>query len=107
MKKDCEGLDEVRLAIFLRDRFIELRSPSSTGRALKKAGWSKKVARRIAKEQCADRAENEETLNSMEMAGFAYRLGGRWQKLEELCMQVIGERGPFLSPSPFSKFVNL
>jgi len=75
MKKDCEGLDEVRLAIFLRDRFIELRSPSSTGRALKKAGWSKKVARRIAKEQCADRAENEETLNSMEMAGFAYRGG--------------------------------
>jgi transposase len=42
------------IAIFLGDRFDELRSTSTIGRALKKAGWSKKVARRIAKEQCAD-----------------------------------------------------
>lgn len=45
-------LDEI--AVYLGDKFGELRSTSTIGRALKKAGWSKKVARRIAREQCAD-----------------------------------------------------
>lgn len=45
-------LDE--LVIFLWDSFEELLSTATISRALAKAGWSKKVARRIAKEQCAD-----------------------------------------------------
>jgi len=45
-------LDEME--IFLWDRFDELLSTSTISRALDRAGWSKKVARRIAKEQCAD-----------------------------------------------------
>jgi transposase len=45
-------LDE--MAIFVWDTFDELLSPSTISRSLKRAGWSKKVARRIAQEQNAD-----------------------------------------------------
>ncbi|KAL9024571.1 MAG: hypothetical protein Q9196_006422, partial [Gyalolechia fulgens] len=33
--------------------------------------------------------EHEETLNSMDMAGMAYRLGGRWKDAEELHLRAI------------------
>jgi hypothetical protein len=45
-------LDE--MAIFLWEKFDELLSKSTISRALASAKWSKKVARRIAKEQSAD-----------------------------------------------------
>ena len=45
-------LDE--MAIFLWDRYDELVSKSTLSRALAQAKWSRKVARRIAHEQCAD-----------------------------------------------------
>ena len=45
-------LDE--MAVFLWDRFDELLSTSTISRALASAKWSKKVARRVAKEQNAD-----------------------------------------------------
>jgi hypothetical protein len=51
-QKPCLQQDE--MAIFLFDNFGELLSTSTIGRALRKAGWSKKVARRIAMEQCPD-----------------------------------------------------
>jgi hypothetical protein len=51
-EKSYLHLDE--MVIFLWDTFDELLSTSTISRSLKRAGWSKKVARRIAKEQNAD-----------------------------------------------------
>ncbi len=51
-RKPCLQQDE--MAIFIFDNFGETLSTSTIGRALRKAGWSKKVARRIAMEQCPD-----------------------------------------------------
>lgn len=42
------------MVIYLSDTYDELLSTSTVSRCLKKAGWSKKVARRIAREQSAD-----------------------------------------------------
>ena len=56
----CEHLIEKpdlyqdEMAVFLWDEFRVLVSVSSIGRALESAGWSKKAARRIAKERNAD-----------------------------------------------------
>jgi len=42
------------LVVFLWDEFERLVTPTIVGRTLKSSGWSKKMARRVAKEQNAD-----------------------------------------------------
>lgn len=42
------------MANFLFDNFGEILYTSTIRRTLRKAGWSKKVARRIAMEKCPD-----------------------------------------------------
>lgn len=52
LEKPKLSLDE--MAEFLRDEFSVLVSTHTIGRALRPQGWTKKVARRIAKERSAD-----------------------------------------------------